>query len=271
MGSNLLNKQILSRLDTKWIGKNTYYFSEIGSTNQALKEKMAAEDIPVGTVYVTDFQNKGKGRLDRRWLAPRGSSLLLSILFKPEWPMAQIHWLTMIGCLAAIEAIKEVTQLEVSLKWPNDLMVYHEAVWRKIAGILVEGAVRESGVLKTAVFGLGLNVNIPVDELPQAITPTSSLLVASGKKVDRAELLISLLHHIELLYEQADKGESPLNAWQNKIITIGKQVQATSNQGQTVINGIAEGVDELGQLLIRQKSGDIHVVQAADVTLRNGI
>ena len=177
---------VANSLSTRWLGQRCQVFSELDSTNDLLKEMMRqGTDIEpaAGTVLLTDFQRKGRGRLARSWEAPPRSSLLLSMLLRPNWPAEQTNWLTMLVSVAATEAIVAHTGLDVRLKWPNDIMVRQGEQWHKVSGILQEGGFGADGRLQWAIVGIGINVNLPASQLPASITPATSLLAATGKPV----------------------------------------------------------------------------------------
>lgn len=274
MTAHLSATAVSQRLTTRWLGKNCQVLPEVDSTNDLLKEMVQQGDDnspPAGFVLLVEYQRQGRGRLARRWEAPAGSSLLLSMLFRPHWPAAQATWLTMLVSVAASEAIAVHTALaaeEVRLKWPNDVMVRQDHSWHKVSGILQEGSFATDGRLQWAVVGIGINVNISVDELPSGITPPTSLLVATGQPVPRLPLLCTFLERVEALYEEAENGRSPQPAWQKKLMTIGQHVDVTNTQTSDTFSGMAEATDEAGHLLVRDAMGRLHTVSAADVTLR---
>ncbi len=270
--NNILHETaVCDALTTKWIGRRYHYFDAIGSTNSELKKAVFANNgdhLPDGTLYLTDFQSAGRGRLDRKWEAPKGTSILMSILFRPDWPVQQANWLTMIAGLGVAEAITAVSSLDVYLKWPNDLMLSISGKWHKIGGILIDGDLDENGRLRAVILGIGINVNIPADKLPVANTPASSLLVAADKPILRLPLLISILEKIEAYYETAVQGKSPQPAWNQRLINIGKPVQVSTGTDKISITGIVEGTDIWGQLLVRDEQNRVHTIAAGDVTLR---
>lgn len=258
-------------LATRWLGKKCQVLPEVDSTNDLLKamvQQGSDDSPPAGFVLLTEYQRKGRGRLARHWEAPKGSSLLLSMLFRPNWPAAQANWLTMLVSLAAVEAIAAHTNLEVGLKWPNDVMVRQENSWHKVSGILQEGSFGGDGRLQWAIVGIGINVNVLADELPEGITPPTSLLAATGQPVPRLPLLCSFLARVEELYDGVGNGRSPQPLWQNKLITLGQSVRVTHHQTSNSFTGIAEATDSAGHLLVRDEAGKVHTVTAADVTLR---
>lgn len=258
-------------LSTRWLGRVCYVFPELASTNDWLKEMVhqgTPDDPPAGLVLLTEFQRQGRGRLDRRWEAPAGSSLLLSMLFRPEWPAERANWLTMLVSSAAAEAVAQQTGLDVRLKWPNDIMVQQHGAWHKLSGILQEGGFGANGRLQWAVVGIGINVNIPPANLPIGSTPATSLLAATGQPVARLPLLVNFLQRVEDFYDAVGNGRSPQPRWQEKLITLGQPVQVTQPQtGQSFV-GIAEATNAAGHLLVRDEAGQRHTIAAADVTLR---
>ena len=146
---------------------------------------------PEGAVAVCDEQTAGRGRLGRRWEAPPRSSVLCSIVLHPP-PERHLPELTLVGALAAAEAIEGATGLAAQIKWPNDVMLNR----RKVAGVL--GDLRDGSV----VLGIGINVNQTREQLlAGARTPAGSLWTVTGTAYDRAALLGSLLFRLERAYD----------------------------------------------------------------------
>ncbi|MCR4717717.1 MAG: biotin--[acetyl-CoA-carboxylase] ligase, partial [Lachnospiraceae bacterium] len=109
--------EIVSQLDTNWLGKSLYYFDIIDSTNEYLKHLPV--DLSVhGTVCIGDHQTAGKGRLGRTWLSPRGSSIYMSYLIKPDIMPTHASMLTIVAALSTAMAIRDVTKLDAMIKWP---------------------------------------------------------------------------------------------------------------------------------------------------------
>jgi BirA family biotin operon repressor/biotin-[acetyl-CoA-carboxylase] ligase len=264
MVDELIETAVLPALTTQWLGHVYRYHTALDSTNDELKRLLAeGNNLPTGTVILTDYQSQGRGRLNRSWFAPPQSSLLHSILFEPDWPAIQANWLTMMASIAAAETIESETALTVGLKWPNDIVVQQAGEWHKVGGILLEGQMT-NGRLSQAILGIGINVNIPAGQLPESVTPATSLLAATGRPISRLALLLDFWQRLERYYEKA---ESPRPTWQERLITLGQQVQV-NQRGQPPLNGVAETADAWGQLLVRDEAGNIHTITAGDVTLR---
>ena len=168
-------------------GKPYLYEPECESTQLLL----LGSELPEGAVAVSDHQTGGRGRLGRRWEEPAGTSLLLSVVLHPP-PERHLPELTLVGALAAAEAVEGATGLTAQVKWPNDVMLNR----RKVAGVLAD--LRDS----TVVLGIGINVNQTRDQLPLgAPTEPGSLRTITGRTHDRAALAGSLLFRLERIYD----------------------------------------------------------------------
>ena len=256
----------ISPLSTRFIGQDYRYVAATGSTNDDVRALLARESLAEGMVLLANHQTAGKGRLRRRWVAVPDSSLLFSVLLRPNWAAERAGWVTMLTATAVSDAIMDVTGLTVGLKWPNDVMIWHGGTWRKAGGLLLEGGV-ENGRLQHSIIGIGINVNMDADQLPEAVTPPTSLSLAGKRPFSRKLLLTTLLTKLETAYEAANAGQSPQPAWQKRLMTMGQPVTATFADGK-IISGMAESTDEYGRLLLRDETGVLCPIAAADVTLR---
>ena len=252
-------EKIAAQLSTEIFGKNTIYFKQITSTNDYLK-KILTDDTPEGTLILAEEQTAGRGRFDRRWIAPPRSSLLTSLLFRPDFlPPNRAQLLTMVCALAVTDAIAEQTGITAGLKWPNDVIFGG----KKLAGILTElGIVGER--LDWVIVGMGLNVNIDFSAAEPALAETAtSLQTIAGRAVPRGGLLPAYLLAVEKRYNALRRGESPLAEWRSRLETLGQSVQVNTPQG--VVSGVAEDVSDSGALLLRRDDGRIEEILAGDV------
>jgi BirA family biotin operon repressor/biotin-[acetyl-CoA-carboxylase] ligase len=252
-------------LTTAFMGRRAVYYRSIGSTNDVAKE-LAVQGAPEGTLVMADEQTVGKGRLGRRWLAPPGTSLLISLLFRPDLAVHQAQRLTMICSLAVVEAIESVTGLAASIKWPNDIVVQG----KKTGGILTELGVTGER-LDYAVVGLGLNVNLDfgaVEAMEGLAATATSLSQELGREVSRLTLLWRILENVERRYRHLQAGKLPHDEWASRLVTLHDHIMVDTPQG--VVEGWAEGVDADGALILRTNCGERQRVLAGDVTLRKG-
>jgi BirA family biotin operon repressor/biotin-[acetyl-CoA-carboxylase] ligase len=229
-----------------------------GSTNDDLRAA-AAEGAPEGTVLAADHQSAGHGRRGRTWEAPPGSSLLVSILLRPDVDPDDLHLLTTAVGVAAAEAVDEELAVAVGLKWPNDLVAITEAGERKLGGILAE-TTWSGEHLDAVVVGLGLNVAwpdpVPLDGIAVALNQLTDA------PVDRGDLLVALLLRLEAIL--ADPEHSALlERWRHLATTLGRDVRVELASG-VVIVGTAVALTDGGRLVVETADGPQEVT-AGDV------
>jgi len=251
---------IQARLTTRLIGRNLELYEKIDSTNTRAVA-LARAGAPEGTLILAEGQTAGRGRMGRHWHAPKGSSLLVSLILRPPLLPRQAQRATMIVSLAAIQAIAQVSGLRTQVKWPNDVVLGG----KKVGGILTELGLRGEQ-LDYAVVGLGLNVNLDISSLPDLIAPATSLSAEAGRTISRLELLLALLEGVETRYERMLAGWSPHEEWREHLATLGQFVQVGTVD--EVIEGLAEDVDADGALQVRTHDGTLRSVLVGDVTLR---
>jgi BirA family biotin operon repressor/biotin-[acetyl-CoA-carboxylase] ligase len=243
-------------LSTVFLGHQVVYYPVAASTN-AVASDMARHGAADGTLVITDEQTAGRGRLDRSWFAPQGTSLLFSLLLRPRLPARLAQQLTMLCGLGVRESVRQCTGLPAQLKWPNDIMLGH----RKAGGILTEVSTLGER-LEYAIVGIGLNVNLPTSALPAEFHATS-IAHECGHAVSRLQLLQHALRSIEQRYVLLLAGQSPLAEWRAALDTLGQRVQIHSEQEQW--EGLAIGVDDEGALLLRLDDGRTKRMLVGDI------
>ncbi len=261
--SELSVERIRAALGMAWAGRHVVYCPAVDSTNDEAK-RMAEAGAPEGTLVVADYQEAGRGRLGRRWWSPPGSSLLLSLVFRPTFLAPhQAQRLTMICSLAVCDAVTDVTGLAAAIKWPNDVLIGG----RKVGGLLAELGIAGSQ-LDHVVVGMGINVNLNFEDgdVPVLAVPATSLKAALGQEVSRLGVLAALLRRVEARYERLRAGALPHDEWQSRLVTLGQPVQVT--MPDRVLVGLVTGVDADGALLVQRADGEVERVLAGDVTLR---
>jgi BirA family biotin operon repressor/biotin-[acetyl-CoA-carboxylase] ligase len=249
---------ITASLETRFAGQRTLYFPSLTTTMEVARRE-ALGGAPEGTVVIADEQTAARGRLQRVWFSPRGN-IALSVVLYPR--KEHLHSLIMVASLAAARCIEVVTGLRTEIKWPNDVLIKG----KKVCGILIESDVRTDRV-NYAILGIGMNVNLNVVDFPEIQAKATSLSHELGKEVSRLDLVRSLLSEIEFFYLASTAGDAVYEQWQRKLVTLGKEVRATSATGETMLTGIAESVDRDGSLWLRLDDGSLTRVVAGDVTL----
>jgi BirA family transcriptional regulator, biotin operon repressor / biotin---[acetyl-CoA-carboxylase] ligase len=233
------------------------HFASVGSTNSLLLAA-AAEGAPEGTAYVADEQTAGRGRGAHEWHSPSGDGLYVSVLIRPPLPLREALWISLATGLAAQHAVRETASLDIDIRWPNDLLLGR----KKCGGILVETSV-EGPALRSAVIGIGINVNHA--QLPPELAElATSLRIESGRTHQREPLLIALLRALDLELTHLEGGASNLldrftaaSTW-----VRGKRVQVAEAGGYT---GVTDGLDARGFLQVVEDNGARHTVLSGGV------
>lgn len=255
-------------LTTRLFGLATrlVYLPEVDSTNRVAMQ-IARKGSEEGVLVLTDSQVAGKGRQGRRWVDFSGCNAISSIVLHPLFPP---YLLVMIASLAVVDAIAEVCGVTATIKWPNDVLIGD----RKVSGILIETSRDQIGRM-VAIMGIGVNVNTHVTAVSEIDTPAEEMMLTSiattletacGHRVSREAFIASLIRYIEapyiVLQEEAlapttherTASRSLWERWRNRLSTLGRTVQV--RQGDTIVDGIAEDVDDNGELLLRRHSGE---------------
>ena len=251
---------IADQIHTKWAGKTVHFARETDSTNLWIK-RLAKEGASEGTLALAEFQSAGRGRLGRSWEVPEGTSVMMSILLRPKFEPQYAPTLTLVMGMAVAKAVKSLG-FDVSIKWPNDVVVSH----KKICGILTEMGVRD-GKIDYAVIGVGINVNIK--EFPEEMADkATSLYLESGKEFDRSQIPGLVMEAFEEYYEKfaATRDLSGLKEEYESIL-------ANYNQPVRVLakepyEGVARGITDGGELLVEKTDGTIVAVSAGEVSVR---
>lgn len=226
-------------------GYQVEWIVETGSTNADLLAA-ARRGSETNRVLVADYQSAGRGRRGRAWEAAPGSSLLFSVLTRPEIPVAAAHLVTTALALGALEACDSLAGVRPGLKWPNDLVVED----RKLAGVLAESVVAGDR-LEAVVVGMGLNVRSGAAH-SVAVDAAVALEDVRGSAVDRRELLAAVLTRFAHWMEQIESAASQVelvDAARRESATLGRRVSVELGDGR-VLEGLAQDLDESGALVM---------------------
>lgn len=244
---------------TPWTDVRTV--AETGSTNADLA-RLAREGADAGVVLVSEHQTAGRGRFDRVWQAPPGSSVAVSVLLRPTRGPQDWSWLPPMVGLAVLRGVREASApgaaARVVLKWPNDVLVEGQPGAGKLCGILCER--HESPTGPAAVLGMGLNIDLAADELP---VPTATSLAAAGLSSDKDRVLALVLSHLAELYQVWQARGHLREAYVRECGTLGRRVRVQLDD-HTSVSGRASDVDETGRLVVQTTEGPVRFV-AGDV------
>ena len=256
----LLASDIENGLNCRLIGQTVVALTETDSTN-AQARRLAEEGAIEGTVVVADRQSAGRGRLGRRWESPSGVNLYCSILLRPQIPVQQASQLTFLSAVAVAETLEKVCLLSAKVKWPNDILVNGA----KISGLLNEMNA-ETELIHFVILGVGVNLNMLKKQFPESLNyPATSVLLETGKSVDRLMFLQTFLRCLEQYYaEFLEEGFTPIRQrWEDYCDTINKQVRV--DQGSGSLYGTVVGLEPEGALRLQLDDGRIERILAGDV------
>ena len=243
------------------IGQNIVSLQSVDSTNEEAK-RQAQKGAPHGSVFVAEEQTLGKGRLGRHWIAEPQTGAWMSVLLRPDLGVRDVMQITLIAGLAVSRAITGLCGCNAQIKWPNDVVING----KKVCGILTEMAA-ESECIHYLVIGIGVNVNHRA--FPEEIShKATSLFLETGKAIPRAAVVRAVLEELEILYDQfvASPFEDILSAYRKNCVTLGRRV--SFQRQEETYSGIAEDVNEEGDLLVRLSGGELIRVNSGEVTVQ---
>jgi len=263
---NILDTQLLGT------GDRLVFISTVDSTNTKAMS-LALQGAEEGVVVLTDSQTAGKGRLGRRWFDRSGYNALTSTILRPLFPP---YLLVMIASLAVVDTVASICDVTATIKWPNDVLIDG----RKVAGILIETSRDRAGNM-VAIIGIGVNVNGQITQLVESEsaslqTTATTLEAACGHEVSREMFIGHLLRALEAMY-LALQQEAQVSVaaaygtasrlirerWRQHLSTLGRTIEV--RQGDKVLKGIAEDVNDSGELFLRCHSGERVCITWGDI------
>jgi BirA family transcriptional regulator, biotin operon repressor / biotin---[acetyl-CoA-carboxylase] ligase len=244
------------------LGHPRLHLRRTDSTNERARA-LALAGAPHGTLVTAAEQTAGRGRQGRRWSAPAGSALLMSLLLRwpkrgcssPEASVARLRSPALLPLAAAV-AVCDLAGDGALVKWPNDVVVVRGEGLAKLAGILIEGRPQEGW----AVLGIGVNVAVRVEQLPPELWDTAASLRAPPGAIEPA--LTRLLAALER--RLGEPAGAILDAWRARDALRGREVSWSAGHGR------AEGIDGDGRLVVRLPGGGQTALDAGEVHLAPG-
>lgn len=259
---NLLNKDLIQqKLQKQDLLCDLEVHSLIDSTNSYLMRRLPNQ-VKNGQVCLAEYQSAGRGRRGRQWISPFGSQIYLSMYQYLEEGLSAAMGLSLVTALAVSDAVFAVTNVQVQLKWPND--VYIDGV--KLAGILIE---LEGQALEAShcVIGLGLNLAMPSKQGELIDQKWTDLQSHYDKSIDRNELSAQIIIALYKRIQQHKKNGlmSMLDDWHARDLYLNKRVKLLT--GDNTIKGICRGVNNQGALML-EVDGQIKPCYGGEVSLR---
>ncbi len=256
-------------------GSRVVHQAVVASTND-VAAVLATDGAPEGTVVIADAQTAGRGRMGHTWHSPPGAGLYVSVVLRPPraWltkAPGLVNLVTLTAGVAVAEGLLAACGIDAGIKWPNDIVVGRSgrssAVggWRKIAGILAEGATT-SGELQHVVLGYGVNL-LRVEYPPEIAERATSIEQEIGQRIERTTVLVETLAALSQGYAALAEGhvDVVLARWRALSPSCeGAPVAWTGAAGRAV--GVTAGIDRAGALLVRSGGGPTEAIRSGEVT-----
>ena len=250
----LLPYEVKRELKTNFIGHDIHYFKEVDSTNDVAKY-LAEDGAEEGTIVIAEIQNRGKGRRGKTWISPPGG-VWMSIILRPDIPPFNAPQLTLVTGVAVAETLKKECNLDVGIKWPNDILIGD----KKVCGILTEVNASIDKV-NYVVVGIGIDMNVDVPLFPPDLQKgATSLKNELDTEINGAILVQKFLLEFENIYNEFKAGKFPeiLKEWRSLSKTIGNNVEVRT-RGKT-IRGEAVGINKEGILILELEDGSLRKI-----------
>lgn len=252
--------QLTSQLKSQSV--NVEVHPLIDSTNSELMRRIQAKTaLESGTVIVAEMQQAGRGRRGRVWQSPFGANLYYSYFWRLDDGLQAAMGVSIAVGLAVYDTIKALYNIELELKWPNDIYLNKQ----KLAGVLVELDGQPQGPCQL-VLGIGINLQMP-QSFSQHIDQAWTDLSQHTQQLDKNELVASLTYHLENRLDQYRKSglQTMHEQWNSLNAFAGECVEL--NTGHRSWRGICEGIDPQGGIRIRQ-DGEVKSYYGGEISLR---
>lgn len=232
-------------------------FDVIDSTNEEAK-RLATAGVHGPIWIMAGRQTAGRGRRGRSWQSPTGN-LAATLLLRPGKPASACAQLSFVTAIAACDALLALAPaVEFQVKWPNDVL----AGGKKIVGILLESASQGDAVPAWLAIGVGMNLAVHPEDTE---FPATSLAAVNVQLPQPDDALLHLAANYAKWYEvwRGEGFATIRDAWLARAAGLGGRIRARLAHEET--NGVFEGIDENGALLLRAGGGSVRAIPAAEV------
>lgn len=234
-------------------------FGTVDSTNN-LGKKLISSGKREETIFISNEQTKGRGRMGREFFSPADTGVYLSLVLFPNRHLNDMGTLTTKVCVAVCRVIETIKKCKAEIKWVNDIFVDK----KKVCGILTEAVTDfESGTVEAVVIGIGLNVNTKVTDFPEDL----SLIAGSVNpfSVNRNFIAASIINEVTDVYLDRDE-KSLMAEYRNRCFLLGREI--TYYISGISFNGRVIDINDQGNLVIEKDDGLIDVLNSGEVTLK---
>jgi len=252
-------------LNTKIVGRTIIQYESLDSTYS--KSRSIFNTCPEGTVVLSENQLKWDVRTGSRWICYPNKNIYLSIIFKPATSNLSISKFDFIGCTSLFEALNSLYDIDLKIKWPNDILIRGE----KVSSISSQFVVKNTGGV---IISLGINANMNKEELElNGKTPhtATSLMVETGVQIDREVLIGEVLnkfekYYIQLIYDNSV--ESAIDIYNRNLIIFGKTIEVTNKGKKSRRKVYAKGIDSEGRLIVKNEKGNDEILIPGETIIK---
>lgn len=242
--------------------KKIEYFDEISSTNTVLKER-AAKGEAQNTIFVSEYQTAGRGRLGKSFFSPRGCGVYMSYLIKPDIAAGNAVFITVVAAVAMVRALQEILNINAQIKWVND--IYFEN--KKLCGILTEAAITADGNVDYAVLGLGINIITPPEGYPAEFAyKTTNIEDIKGTitNEEKCRLLACFINNFDIIF--CDKERNYIKEYKEASCLLGREIEILS--GEHKGSAVAIDIDKNANLIAKKANGTVISLCSGDVSVK---
>lgn len=249
-------------LNTKRLGRNYFYYKELDSTNIKAKE-IAQNNDSNFSVVTSEIQTKGTGRFNRVWQSPKGG-IWTSLILKPNIAPNQANKITLIAAASVFKVLSELN-IPCKIKWPNDVYINN----KKFCGILTLMNC-DMDTINHIIVGVGMNINISRENFTSDLNTATSLLIEKNIEYNRSKILASFLNNFENFYDtfinKNDLSEVISICRDNSLLIDMTANLITPRNTESVT---CLGIDDEGELIIKDSFGNIKKVISGEITFKN--
>lgn len=259
---DILNAAMIQdHLGTELIGKEIEILKTVDSTNEEVKRRanLGAES---GLIVAAEEQTAGKGRFGRSWNSQDKEAIYFTVLIRPELSPGDIASITLAAGYAVCLAVREYTQLDARIKWPNDIIIGH----RKLCGILTEMAAQSD---KIDYIAIGIGININQKSFPEEIkTKATSLYLETGHKIDRNDFFRIVIRKLDMVLKSfcVSVSVKDIENFKRLCATIGRKVSV--QRFDSILEGTAIDITPSGELVIKANDGKKYDINSGEVTVQ---
>lgn len=259
----LIAMEIKWKLKTRILGREIISYKKLDSTNDVAYE-LAEKGMKEGAIVIAEEQQKGKGRHGRTWSSPPKGGIYMSCILRPKMTPSEISQITLIAAVSVATAIRAVSGLAASIKWPNDILINN----KKVCGMLTEMKA-EQDAIDFIVLGIGINVNTPSRNLPHGATSIKEEAghLARDGHISRIELAQKVLEELDrdyLVLKTAGPGPI-IEEWKRLSAMLGSRVKVVLPH--ETFEALAHDIDPDGALVVRLESGMLKKISSGDIVM----